>query len=106
MENVKPNVDSKINNTKEIEIVGNKINPTNENPLSDYNDNNNKTEKKEVIQQKDVNEMNDKELANYYKTLFAKSRKLILHYEEELKQLKNDKISLKEKLKEYESGKK
>lgn len=49
--------------------------------------------------------MNDKELANHYKILFSKSRKLIVHYEEELKQLKIDKNLLKEKLKEYESGK-
>jgi hypothetical protein len=56
-------------------------------------------------QQKDVKEMNEKELAVYYKTLFAKSRKLIVHYEEEVNQLKNERNLLKEKLKEYESGK-
>ena len=48
--------------------------------------------------------MNEKELVIYYKTLFAKSKKLIVHYEEELNQLKNERSSLKEKLKEYESG--
>lgn len=55
-------------------------------------------------QQKDLKEMTDKELASHYKSLFLKSKKLILHYEEELNQLKNNVSSLKQKLREYESG--
>lgn len=49
--------------------------------------------------------MTDKELVNHYKSLFMKSKKLIIHYEEELNQLKNNVTNLKNKLKEYESGK-
>ncbi len=49
--------------------------------------------------------MNDKELTAHYKSLFLKSKKLIIHYEEELSQLKVNVNTLKRKLKEYESGK-
>lgn len=56
-------------------------------------------------QQKDIKDMSDKELANHYKSLFLKSKKLIVHYEEELKQLKANIFTLKDRLKEYESGK-
>ena len=59
---------------------------------------------KNQIQQKDIKDMNDKEMASHYKTLFLKSKKLIIHYEEELKQLKQNITSMKDKLKEYESG--
>jgi len=48
--------------------------------------------------------MTDKELATHYKTLFLKSKKLIIHYEDELNQLKNNVSNLKQKLREYESG--
>ena len=48
--------------------------------------------------------MTDKELAAHYKSLFSKSKKLLLHYEEEINQLKNNVSNLKHKLKEYESG--
>jgi len=63
-------------------------------------DDKNKTQ----TQQKDLKDMTDKEIAAHYKSLFLKSKKLILHYEEELNLLKNNVSNLKQKLKEYESG--
>jgi len=60
---------------------------------------------KSQSQKKDLKDMTEKELAAHYKSLFLKSKKLILHYEEELNQLKNNVSNLKQKLKEYESGK-
>ena len=60
---------------------------------------------KQTTPQKELKDMTDRELANHYKSLFLKSKKLIVHYEDELKQLTQNISSVKDKLKEYESGK-
>jgi len=73
---------------------------TNRNPSNVSNE-----KVKSQPQQKDVKEMNDKELAAHYKSLFLKSKKLIIHYEEEMTQLKQNLTLMKERLKDYESGK-
>jgi hypothetical protein len=53
---------------------------------------------------KNINEMSKDEQIDHYKNLFVKSKKLIKHYEDEKTKLVNVISSLKEKLKEYETG--
>ena len=48
--------------------------------------------------------MKPEEQAKYYKDLFTRSKKLIIHYEENLKTKDNAIKSLKDKLVEYEAG--
>jgi putative methionine-R-sulfoxide reductase with GAF domain len=49
-------------------------------------------------------EMSSEEQAKYYKDLFIKSKKLILKYEEKIKNIEEANSNLKNKLKEYEAG--
>jgi hypothetical protein len=58
----------------------------------------------EVKEQKNVNDMTKEEQIEHYKTLFAKSKKLIKIYEDEKLKMTNSINTLKEKLKEYETG--
>ena len=53
-------------------------------------------------QQKD---MSLEEQSKYYKDLFIKSKKLIMKYEEKIKNIEEANTNLKNKLKEYEAGK-
>ena len=53
---------------------------------------------------KNINEMSKDEQVEHYKNLFIKSKKLIKHYEDEKTKLVNMISSMKEKLKEYETG--
>lgn len=53
---------------------------------------------------KNPNDLSPEEQAKYYKDLFSRSKKLILHYEENLKTKDNTIKSLKDKLKDYEAG--
>lgn len=55
-------------------------------------------------EQKNINDMTKEEQIDHYKNLFAKSKKLIKYYEDEKVKLINTVNSLKEKLKEYETG--
>jgi len=55
-------------------------------------------------QKPDVNQMSFEEQAKHYKDLFTRSKKLILHYEENIKNKDQSIKSLKDKLKEYEAG--
>jgi hypothetical protein len=50
-------------------------------------------------------EMSMEEQAKYYKDLFIKSKKLILKYEEKIKNIEEANANLKNKLKDYEAGK-
>ena len=52
---------------------------------------------------KDVKEMSLEEQTAYYKSLFAKTKKLYLYYEEELKKAENIIKNLKDRLKQYEA---
>ena len=54
---------------------------------------------------KQQKEMSTEEQAKYYKDLFIKSKKLILKYEEKIKNIEEANLNLKNKLKEYEAGK-
>ena len=54
---------------------------------------------------KQQKEMSIDEQAKYYKDLFIKSKKLILKYEEKIKNIEEANLNLKNKLKEYEAGK-
>ena len=54
---------------------------------------------------KQQKEMPIEEQAKYYKDLFIKSKKLILKYEEKIKNIEEANLNLKNKLKEYEAGK-
>ncbi len=53
---------------------------------------------------KQQKEMSIDEQAKYYKDLFIKSKKLILKYEEKIKNIEEANLNLKNKLKEYEAG--
>ena len=53
---------------------------------------------------KQQKEMSIEEQAKYYKDLFIKSKKLILKYEEKIKNIEEANLNLKNKLKEYEAG--
>jgi hypothetical protein len=55
-------------------------------------------------QKKNPLDMTLEEQAKHYKDLFLRSKKLILHYEENMKTKENTIKSLKDKLKEYEAG--
>ena len=55
-------------------------------------------------QKKNPLDMTPEEQAKHYKDLFLRSKKLILHYEENMKTKENTIKSLKDKLKEYEAG--
>jgi hypothetical protein len=54
---------------------------------------------------KQQKEMTIEDQAKYYKDLFVKSKKLILKYEEKIKNIEEANTNLKNKLKEYEAGK-
>ena len=49
-------------------------------------------------------EMSMEEQAKYYKDLFVKSKKLIMKYEEKIKNIEEANLNLKNKLKDYEAG--
>ncbi len=55
-------------------------------------------------QKPDVSQMSFEEQAKHYKDLFTRSKKLIIHYEENIKSKDQSIKSLKDKLKEYEAG--
>lgn len=57
------------------------------------------------VQKPEVNQMTFEEQAKHYKDLFTRSKKLIIHYEENIKTKDQSIKSLKDKLKEYEAGK-
>jgi len=49
-------------------------------------------------------DMSMEEQAKYYKDLFVKSKKLIMKYEEKIKNIEEANLNLKNKLKDYEAG--
>jgi len=63
-------------------------------------------ESKKNIPQKNMHplETSTEEQVKYYKELFMKSKKLILHYEENIKNKEEIVKNLKQKLKDYEAG--
>jgi hypothetical protein len=62
------------------------------------------TKKVSTSSNQNPNDMTPEEQAKYYRDLFTRSKKLIIHYEENMKTKDSTIKNLKDKLLEYEAG--